>query len=94
MGATLKFTWASKVHGRTKKIVRLDRVFTNVHWSLIFHPIEVNHLIKLHSDHSPLQVQCRGTFQSHRPIVFRLWTIWYTYDDFKQFVEGNLNLTA
>lgn len=67
-----KFSWAGKEHGLHKKFAWLDRVFTRLFWQSSFPAIEVQHLARKISDHVPLLVRSKGTYESHGPLPFHL----------------------
>lgn len=79
------FTW---VRGNTVKI--LDRAICNFDWRIRFECVEINHLPKLKSDHSPLLINFehrRNANRRRRP--FRFEAIWLTHPNFNQLVNDN-----
>ncbi|OMP01255.1 reverse transcriptase [Corchorus capsularis] len=77
------FTWCNKRNGVARIQKRLDRVFSNAEWRLLFPEAEVRHLPRLHSDHCPVLLQCDPGFplnNSNRP--FRFQAMWLMVDGF------------
>ncbi|XP_070057887.1 uncharacterized protein [Nicotiana tomentosiformis] len=82
------FTWWN---GRAEEdciFKRLDRCLTNVEFQQIFPGIEVSHLSKIGSDHSPLQLKC----DIEAPPVkksFRFLNLCAEHESFKEVVREN-----
>lgn len=84
------FTWWN---GRAEEdciFKRLDRCVANVEFQQIFPGIEVQHLAKIGSDHSPMQLRC----DIKNPPVkkpFRFLNFWVEHASFKEVVKQNWN---
>ena len=80
------YTWSNKQSGRSFIKARLDRVLFNSGWSNLKHVLEVNHLIRGVSDHSPLLVLRRDS-AGRRVSRFIFQKMWTTHEGFLDFVK-------
>ncbi|XP_070039455.1 uncharacterized protein [Nicotiana tomentosiformis] len=82
------FTWWN---GRAEEdciFKMLDRCLSNVEFQHTFPGIEVTHLSKIGSDHSPMQLKC----DIEVPLVkkpFRFLNLWVEHESFKETVREN-----
>ena len=81
-----KYTWSRYNQGSTRIAKRLDRAFGDVSWRNQFPEAFVTNLPRLHSDHSPILLNC-GYYQmrGHRP--FRFQAAWMNHDLYTSVVK-------
>ncbi|OMO49887.1 Endonuclease/exonuclease/phosphatase [Corchorus capsularis] len=53
-----RFMWCNKRKGLARVQERLDRVLVSSKWRLLFPDAMIKHLIRIHSDHCPILLQC------------------------------------
>lgn len=83
-----KFTWFRKRNNRLILSKRLDRALSDIDWRTAFPDATVEVITRVHSDHSPLLVQCGGPelrAVSNHP--FRFVAAWAEHPNYKRVVE-------
>ncbi|XP_060202720.1 uncharacterized protein LOC132631137 [Lycium barbarum] len=82
------FTWWNGRAADECVFKRLDRCLGNFELQQQFPGLEVSHLIKLGSDHSPLLVECKQEVQQFKK-SFKFLNFWTKHAEFLQVVKDN-----
>ncbi|XP_058071209.1 uncharacterized protein LOC131220275 [Magnolia sinica] len=82
------FTWCNNRAGRSKRWARLDRILINSEWMRGFPNCKVQHVMRSHSDHSPILLSSQADSSSF-PHPFRFQRMWTTHDDFLATVKNS-----
>nr|XP_016471965.1 PREDICTED: uncharacterized protein LOC107794026 [Nicotiana tabacum] len=82
------FTWWNRRSNEECIFNRLDKIFVNQPFQILFPNIEAEHLIRTGSDHAPLLMNCREEAQqSVKP--FKFLNFWTTHTTFTDVVKQN-----
>ncbi|GMY14460.1 hypothetical protein FCV25MIE_09699 [Fagus crenata] len=83
-----RFTWTNK---RQDGLVmeKLDRVLCNPAWKHSFEEVNVIHLPRIASDHSPILINTEPTLHNFGTRPFRLETIWFNDPSFPNLVHDS-----
>ncbi|XP_019242274.1 PREDICTED: uncharacterized protein LOC109222363 [Nicotiana attenuata] len=81
-----QFTWCNGWSPNRRVWKRLDRVLVNQEWMNIYDSTNVNHLVRICSDHSPLLTIAKNASQ---PTIkyFRFLDFWINENGFKEVVK-------
>ncbi|XP_070045606.1 uncharacterized protein [Nicotiana tomentosiformis] len=82
------FTWWNGRSNSECIFKRLDQIFVNQQFNSLFPTIEVEHLIRIGSNHTPLLMNC-GEDSMHFVKPFKFLNFWTTHDSFKEVVQQN-----
>ncbi|XP_019241599.1 PREDICTED: uncharacterized protein LOC109221581 [Nicotiana attenuata] len=82
------FTWWNGRAGEDCIFKRLDRCLANIEFQEMFPTIEVNHLSKTGSDHSPLFLTCKTDAIPIKK-AFKFLNFWIKHPTFKTVVKDN-----
>nr|XP_009620919.1 uncharacterized protein LOC104112639 [Nicotiana tomentosiformis] len=82
------FTWWNGRANEECIFKRLDRIFVNQKFNSLFPRIDVEHLIRIGSDHAPLLMTC-GEDVAHFIKPFRFLNFWTTHESFNAVVKQN-----
>lgn len=85
------FTWTNSREREKNIMERLDRVWSNREWQLIFTDAQVQHLPKTHSNHHPLNLILEETKFKKKEVQGRFQLAWATHQDFRRLVEDTWN---
>ncbi|KAM3360473.1 putative protein isoform X2 [Capsicum galapagoense] len=86
-----KFTWCNNRISKERIWKRLDRVFINDEWAILFQTNIVRHLPRVGSDHRPLLVKCYDSSQCGIK-YFKFLNFWVDQPSFRQLVEDTWNV--
>ena len=82
-----KFTWSNCRDVSDLIQQRLDRVWVNSDWKLLYPDASVSHLARISSDHCPLLLSLQSNL-GHRGLrPFRFQPIWLSHDGFPDIVR-------
>ncbi|XP_070033112.1 uncharacterized protein [Nicotiana tomentosiformis] len=82
------FTWWNGRANEECIFKRLDTIFVNQQFNLLFPRINVEHLIRTGYDHAPLLMTC-GEDAAHFIKPFRFLNFWTTHESFNEVVKQN-----
>ena len=81
------FTWTNRQPLPHLVQERIDRVFVNADWNILYLEACVKHMERSHSDPSPVLLSLRHDHGTHHPQPFRSQPIWLSYPSFPGLVS-------
>lgn len=70
------FTYGNGRDGNANVKVRLDRAVTNSDWRDMFSDATLHHLVSSRSDHCPLLLEIKESWERHKPRIFQYEIMW------------------
>ena len=71
-----RYTWTNRREINNLIQERIDRVFMNPSWCLLYPDAKVSHLTRCHSDHCPILLQTNPIRQLHLTRPFKFQSFW------------------
>ena len=81
------FTWTNRRDIQALIQERIDRVFVNPSWCLLYPEARVVHLTRCHSDHYPILLEMQPKINMGRKRPFRFQTCWLSEPSFPSLVS-------
>lgn len=82
-----QYTWTNSKEDNNRSAERLDRVWANRDWKLMFVDAYVQHLMRTHSDYHPLYLTLTKEARKKGPCLGRYQLAWAKHPDFPKFVQ-------
>ncbi|XP_050264114.1 uncharacterized protein LOC126708367 [Quercus robur] len=82
-----RFTWTNKREVQALIQERIDSVFVNPNWCLLYPEARVVHLTRCHSDHCPILLELQSRINRGRKSPFRFQTCWLFEPSFPSIVS-------
>ena len=82
-----QFTWTNRRDIQALIQERIDRVFINPSWCLLYPEAQVVHLTRCHSDHCPILLEMQLITNIGRKRPFRFQTCWLSKPSFPPIVS-------
>ena len=82
-----RFTWSNRREVQALIQERIDRVFVNPSWCLLYPEARVVHLTRCHSDHCPILLEMQPRINLGRKRPFRFQTCWLSEPSFPSIVS-------
>ena len=80
-------TWTNRREINNLIQERIDRVFMNPSWCLLYPDAKVSHLTRCHSDHCPILLQTNPIRQLHLTRPFKFQSFWLSDPSFPNVVK-------
>ncbi|KAK7829414.1 hypothetical protein CFP56_029456 [Quercus suber] len=77
-----RYTWTNRQPLPHLAQERIDRVFVNASWNVLYPKANVKHLEISHSNHSPVLLSLSPDHGSHHPCPFRFQSMWLSHPSF------------
>ena len=82
-----RFTWTNRQPLPHLVQERIDKVFVNADWNILYPKACVMHLERSHSDHSPVLLSLRQDHGTHHARPFRFQPMWLNHPSFAGLVS-------
>ena len=82
-----RFTWTNRREFKALIQERIDRVFFNPSWCLLYPEAQIVHLTRCHSDHYPILLEMQPRINMGRKRPFRFQTCWLSEPSFPPIVS-------
>ena len=82
-----RYTWTNRREINNLIQERIDRVFMNPSWCLLYPDAKVSHLTRCHSDHCPILLQTNPIRQLHLTRPFKFQSFWLSDPSFPNVVK-------
>lgn len=82
-----RFTWTNRQPLPHLMQERIDRVFVNANWNILYPEACVMHLDQSHLDHSPVLLSLRQDHGTHHSRPFRFQSMWLNHPSFAGLVN-------
>lgn len=79
--------WQKKCRGGLLISRRLDRGLGDLSWRLNFLNVSVEHLLRRHSDHSPLLLRCGTVEMTRMKRPFWFQAAWCAHEEYQEVVH-------
>ena len=82
-----RYTWINRREINNLIQERIDRVFMNPSWCLLYPNAKVSHLTRCHSDNCPILLETNPSRQLHLPRPFKFQSFWLSDPSFPNVVK-------